>query len=111
LVLLKAASETQTTSQEMIAQFMKKTDELQLSTRLGELKMEIREKDLKLRELERDCKVKEKELELELERARECLQLKDKEMIYKSMQWDKERKAISEQGAVSKRLLQTLQRE
>ncbi|TNV83814.1 hypothetical protein FGO68_gene7699 [Halteria grandinella] len=113
LLVFKANSESNSSNQtqEMIAQFMKKTDELQLSSQLSDLKLEIREKDLKLKEQDRDFRLKEKELSLLLERTQEEVTLKSKELQYKQLQWEKERKTLSEQGSVSKKLLQNLQKE
>lgn len=60
LLLIKANSESTSTSQaqEMITQFMKKTDELQLAQQLSDLKLDLKERDLKIREIERDLDTK-----------------------------------------------------
>lgn len=51
-----------------------------LSAQISELRLELRDKEVKIRDMEREQLLKIKELNMELERAREEVRLRDLEI-------------------------------
>ena len=95
----------------MIAQLLKKQDEIELSKQLTELTFQLREKDIHVTQVERQCQIRELELQRELERAQSLVKIKEGELTIQKAQWEKEKKALAESGVGSRRMQENTLRE
>lgn len=116
LAALKAqdlsAASSASSAQEMVSALLKQqSDELQLSAQVANLRVELRERDFRLQELQGQLALKERELQLAGERAAETARLREAEAAQKEARWEKERRALGEHGAASRRMAENMQRE
>ena len=108
---LKSGAGNKEANSEIMAQLLKKTDELQVSAQVSDLNLQLREKDLLIKDLEHKYALRERELSLELDRAKDEIKLRELEIVKKQQQFEREKKSLQESGLASKRLQANLERE